>query len=130
MNDITVITPPDMLLNDSYSVCVICIDEILKKHLHEILLTTNRAVNIYVYENSNNDNIAWLLNVIKYSDFVLLNLDNCDLLTNCFASHIIAQSNCFYLTKDNSTPYNLISKNRIYDLAILENILNNRGNNE
>lgn len=130
MNDITVITPPDMLLNDSFSVCVICADELLKNTLHEIFLSSFRALNIYIYENCSEDNLSWLLRVIKLSDFVLLNLDNCDPITKVFASHIIAQANCFYLTNDNLTPYNLISKNRIYDLAILENILNNRGNNE
>jgi hypothetical protein len=36
---------------------------------------------------------------------------------------MLAQPNAHYVTKDNTTPYNLISKNRIFDLnQIIENI--------
>jgi len=130
MNEISVITPPDLLLNDSFSICVICADTEQKQAIHDILLNIDCPVNVYVYDTATTESLTWLINVIKISDFVLFNLDACDFNTKQFASHIIAQANCFYLTTDNQTPYNLISRNRIYDLAILVNILNNRGKNE
>jgi hypothetical protein len=51
-------------------------------------------------------------------------------MVKVFSSHVIAQGNTFYLTNDNATPYNLISKNRIYDFVWLENLLIDRGKNE
>jgi hypothetical protein len=57
-----------------------------------------------------------------------MDVDNCDTATRAFTSHIIAQPCTFYLTNDGLTPYNIISKNRVFDVSWLENIL--RGNNE
>jgi hypothetical protein len=76
--------------------------------------------------------LKWLLTQSKKVDYTILDIDNCDLTTRTFVSHLVAQSNTFYLTKDNVTPYNIISKNKFYDLSWLENILinNDRGHNE
>ncbi|MDV7389753.1 hypothetical protein RZS08_00305, partial [Arthrospira platensis SPKY1] len=101
------------------------------ENLNKILLSTDEPINVILYETplDNVPQIDWLLNAVKLSDLVLLDLDNCDILVKNFASHIIAQNKTFYLTNDGTTPYNLISKNRIYDFAWLEQTLN-RGKNE
>lgn len=74
-------------------------------------------------------NISWLLTASKTADCIILDLDNLDTLTANFASLLIAKPTTFYLTNNNIVPYNLISKNRIYDLAWL-NLIINRGKNE
>lgn len=130
MNDIVIITPPDVLNNDVFSLCIVHPSDPLKTKLHEILTETTIPVNVFLYELDVDPDMEWLLNVVKKSDLTIIDIDNCDLLTRHFASHIIAQPRTFYLTNDNFTPYNIISKNRIYDLSWLENILIDRGNNE
>lgn len=131
MNDITVITPPDFLHNDALNLLVICPSAVVKDSVHNILLNTDVALNLLVYETpiDNIHNLEWLLTSVKIANIVIIDVDNCDPLTHRFATHIIAQPKTFYLTKDNVTPYNLISKGRVYDFAWLEALLN-RGNNE
>jgi hypothetical protein len=129
MNNIVIITPPDILNNDAFSICLIHPRKELKETLHDILTRVEINVNVFLYELLADYDIEWLLNVVKSSDVVLIDVDNCDVLTKVFSSHIIAQPKTFYLTNDNYTPYNVISKNRVYDLSWLENILN-RGTNE
>lgn len=129
MNDVTIITPPDVLLNDVYSILLIHPSVHLKEHIQTILSQVDYPVNIYLYDDSEED-ISWLLKVAKMCDITLIDIDNCDIVTRHFATHIVAQPKTFYLTNDQITPYNLISKNRIYDLSWLETVFINRGNNE
>lgn len=129
MNDVTIITPPDVLLNDAYSILLIHPGLHLKEHIQTILSQVDFPVNVYLYDDSEED-LSWLLRTVKISDISIIDVDNCDIVTRHFATHIIAQPRTFYLTNDQVTPYNLISKNRIYDLSWLEQILINRGKNE
>ena len=131
MNDIALITPPDFLYNDSYSILLICPSTLSKDIMNGILLSTAIPLNVMVYETPSDgtEEIEWLLNAVKIADCVFLDLDNCDPVVRQFASHFIAQTKTFYLTNDNTTPYNLISKSRVYDFAWLESLIN-RGKNE
>jgi hypothetical protein len=131
MNDIALITPPDFLYNDSYSILLICPSTLSKDIMNSILLSTAIPLNVMVYETPSDgtEEIEWLLNAVKIADCVFLDLDNCDPVVRQFASHFIAQTKTFYLTNDNTTPYNLISKSRVYDFAWLESLIN-RGKNE
>lgn len=131
MNDIALITPPDFLYNDSYAILLICPSTLSKDIMNGILLSTAIPLNVMVYETPSDgtEEIEWLLNAAKIADCVFLDLDNCDPVVRQFASHFIAQTKTFYLTNDNTTPYNLISKSRVYDFAWLESLIN-RGKNE
>jgi hypothetical protein len=130
MNEIALITPPDFLYNDSYNILLICPSGSSKEMLNNILLQTKIPLNVMVYETPEDGihSIEWLLNAVKLSDCVFLDLDNCDAIVRQFSSHIIAQNKTFYLTSDVTTPYNLLSKSRVYDFAWLETLLN-RGTN-
>ena len=127
MNDISLITPPDILNNDAYSILIVCPSADKKQIINDILSTSNMYLNLYLYESSF-DNISWLVGLIKQVDVAFIDVDNCDSSVRTFLSHFIAQPNTFYLTNDNVTPYNLISKNRVYDFLLLEKII--RGTNE
>lgn len=128
INDITLVTPPDFLYNDAFNLLVICPGELVKSSLNDILKNSNTAINLMLYA-ADEPNIGWLLTASKTADCIVLDLDNLDTLTANFASLLIAKPTTFYLTNNNIVPYNLISKNRIYDLAWL-NLIINRGKNE
>jgi hypothetical protein len=130
MNDIALITPPDFLYNDSFSVLLVCPSSNSKDMLNNILLHTEIPLNVMIYETPEDGlhELEWLLNAVKISDCVFVDVDNCDPLVRQFACHIIAQNKTFYLTNDAVTPYNLISRSRVYDFAWLETLLN-RGKN-
>tara|TARA_B110000503_G_C7093880_1_gene390647 strand:+ start:687 stop:1058 length:372 start_codon:yes stop_codon:yes gene_type:complete len=120
MSNVTVITPPDFLLNDVLSILLIEPSTILKQEMNTKLSELPQEVNLYYY---NEENIDWLLKTVKIADIVIIDLDSCSPMTKNFSSYIISQSNTFYLTNDSISPYNLISKNRIYDLSWLNSIL-------
>ena len=132
MNEITVITPPDILYNNSFSILLVFPNDIIKSELHSMLLDVNIGLNIYVYDQTTDkDDIEWLLGTSKLADITIVNIDNCDYDTKTFVSFLLANNKTFYLTNDSITPYNIINKNRIFDLKWLENVvLNIRGNNE
>jgi hypothetical protein len=127
MNDITIITPPDVLLNDTYSILLIHPGHTLKEQIQNILKDSSIPINVFLYEEIE-ESLTWLLQLVKTVDVCILDVDNCAPLTRAFASHIIAQPSTFYLTNDGVTPYNIISKNRVFDLNWLQHIL--RGNDE
>lgn len=127
MNDIVLITPPDVLNNDAYSMLIVCPTAESLNIINTVLSNSQMHLNLYWYE-SKFDNVEWIINLIKKVDIVFVDVDNCDSEVRTFLSHFIAQPNTFYLTRDNTTPYNLISKNRVYDFVWLENFV--RGTNE
>jgi hypothetical protein len=70
---------------------------------------------VFIFDQEEHD-IGWLLSIAQQVDVVILDIDNCDPITRSFASFLLAQPNTHYITNDEITPYNLISKNRIWDL--------------
>lgn len=121
MNDISIITPPDVLFNDVYSVLLVCPSDFTKQQVHDILVASEKPINVYVYETPAESvhELDWVIPLVKIVDLIFVDLDNCDLLVRQFASYMIAQHNTFYLTTEHIVPYNLISKQRVYDFEWL-----------
>ena len=83
-----------------------------------------------MYDEQETD-IAWMLSVAQQVDVVIIDIDNCDTITQKFVTFMLAQPNAHYITKDETTPYNLISKNRIWDLdQIVEQFADNDDDEE
>jgi GTPase Era involved in 16S rRNA processing len=77
-------------------------------------------ITVFIFDDDDDD-IDWLLSVAIQADNVVIDIDNCDDITKQFTSYMIAFSHVFYITEDDTTPYSLISRNRIKDLtAIIE----------
>ena len=87
-----------------------------------ILSSIDIDINVYVYDTDEAD-IAWMLNAANNADFIIIDIDNCDSITKNFVSLLLTNSNTYYMTSDEITPWSLISRNRIYNLDwILEAI--------
>lgn len=123
LGNITLITPPDRLYNSNVSYLLIKPSTKLKLQFQQKLSKMNEDINVYVFDSDEHD-IDWLLSVCQIATFVIIDVDNCDSLTKLFLSLILSQPNSFYYTNDDSIPFNLISRNRIYDLDWIESILN------
>lgn len=115
LGKITVITPPDKLFNLTLGYLLVKPSVHVKQQFQAILSKSIDDINVFIYDQEEND-ISWLLGVAHQADVVIIDVDNCDLLTKQFITFMLAQSNVHYITNDEITPYNLISKNRIYDL--------------
>lgn len=118
MTSINVITPPDVLHNQAPSILVVQPSELLRKQLQSVLEGYKKPINIYLYDPQVEEerSISWLLNIARICNYTILDLDNTTVTERNFASYLISLPHTFYLTNDVTTPYNLISVNRIYDL--------------
>ena len=95
----------------------------VKQQFQTILSLSIDDLNVFIYDSEEND-VDWLLSVANQVDVVIIDIDHCDYVTKQFVTFMLAQSNCHYITNDEVTPYNLISKNRIYSLdEIVERII-------
>jgi hypothetical protein len=115
LGKITVITPPDKLFNLTLSYLLVCPSQHINQQFQTILSKSIDDLNVFIYSPEETD-IGWLLSVAQQVDCVIVDIDNCDPVTKKFVTFILAQPNVHYITSDETTPYNLISKNRIWDL--------------
>jgi hypothetical protein len=88
---------------------------LVKQQFQTILSKSIDDLNIFIYDNDETD-IAWMLGIAQQVDVVIIDVDHCDAVTRQFISFMLAAPNTHYITTDEITPYNLISKNRIYNL--------------
>lgn len=115
LGKITVITPPDKLFNLNLSYLLVKPSVLIKQQFQAILSKSIDDLNIFIYDQDETD-VSWMLGVSQQVDVVIVDIDNCDPVTKPFVTFLLAQPNAYYITNDEITPYNLISKNRIYDL--------------
>lgn len=122
LGKITLITPPDKLFNQTLSYLLVKPSIAVKEQFQAILSRSIDNINVFIFDEQEND-IDWLLSVAGNVDVIVIDVDNCDPITKLFVTFMLAQPNVHYITTDETTPYNLISKNRIYNLdQIVEEI--------
>lgn len=115
LGKINLITPPDSLFNNNPGYLLVKPSTKLKIQFQSILSVIEETINVYIFEEDEYD-IQWLLNAANNVDIIIVDVDNCDELTKNFVSLLLVSQQCFYMTEDDSTPWNLISRNRIYNL--------------
>lgn len=118
LGKITVVTPPDKLFNLTTSYLLIKPNIQIKQQLQTILSKNFEDTTVFVFDQDDTD-IGWMLGVADQADTVIIDIDNCDYITRQFVSYLIAHPHVYYITNDELTPYNLISRNRIYDLEAI-----------
>lgn len=115
LGKINLITPPDKLFNLNLSYLLVKPSLTVKQQFQTILSRSLDDLNVFMYDEQETD-IAWMLSVAQQADVIIIDIDNCDQITKSFVTLMLAQPNAHYITKDETTPYNLISKNRIWNL--------------
>ena len=129
LGKITVITPPDKLFNLNLSYLLVKPSTLVKQQFQTILSKSIDDLNVFIYDNTEDD-IGWMLSVAQQVDVVIIDIDSCDPVTKQFVTFLLAQPNAHYITLDETTPYNLISKNRIWDLDFIIEQLTNPDDDE
>ena len=129
LGKITLITPPDKLFNMNLSYLLVKPSNVVKQQFQTILSKSIDDLNVFIYDNEETD-IGWMLSVSQQVDVVIIDIDNCDPITKQFVTFLLAQPNAHYITCDETTPYNLISKNRIWDLDFIVEQLTNPEDDE
>lgn len=123
LGKINLITPPDKLYNSNLSYLLVQPSAKLKIQFQQNLKSIKEDVNVYIFD-SNDSDIDWLLSVSQNVDFVIIDIDNCDYQVKLFLSLILTQPNSYYYTNDESIPWQLISRNRVYNLDWVIEVLN------
>ena len=126
---INLITPPDKLFNLNPGYLLIKPSTKVKMQFQQILSQVDEDLNVYIYDTDEN-NTEWMLSVSQQADFIIIDIDNCDSVTKSFVSFLLAQPNSHYLTSDDITPWHLISRNRIYNLDWITEVLNKEEDDE
>ena len=122
LGKITLITPPDKLFNMNLSYLLIKPSTQVKEQFQIILSQILDDVNVFVYDEDDHD-VGWLLSIAQQVEVIIIDVDNCDAITSQFITFLLAHPNSYYITNDDTIPYKLISKNRIYNLDwIIEKI--------
>jgi len=115
LGKITLITPPDKIFNMNLSYLLVKPSNYVKEQFQTILSQCIDDLNVFIYDNDDMD-IGWVLSTAQQVDAVIIDIDNCDPITQTFVTFLLAHPNSHYITSDELTPYHLISRNRIYDL--------------
>lgn len=114
---INLITPPDKLHSRDISFLLVYPSDDTKSQFQNLIENFEGTLNVYLYENPDADPaLEWLLDIIKYADYVVLDIDNFQPLHSDVISYLLGSSNVFWLTKGENYVYNTISNNRIYNL--------------
>ena len=130
LGKITLITPPDKLFNMNLSYLLVKPNNYVKEQFQTILSQSVEDLNVFIFDNDDTD-IGWMLSIAQQVDCVIIDIDNCDPITQSFVTLMLTAPNAHYITSDEQTPYNLISRNRIYDLEwIVEKIKEQEGNDD
>jgi len=130
LGKITLITPPDKLFNLTLSYLLVKPSTYIKQQFQTILSQSIDDLNVFIYDEQDTDT-SWMLGVALQVDCIIIDVDTCDAITQKFITFMLAQPNAYYITKDETTPYNLITKNRIYNLDwIIERIKNQNEEDE
>lgn len=118
MSDITLITPPDKVFNQSKSILLIYPSEQSKLEIQSILAKATEHYNIYLY-NQDAD-VDWLLSVHKFCEKTFIDIDNMPSELSKLVPYLISFNDTFWLTKGEQMYYNKISINRVYDFEFLK----------
>ena len=130
LGKINLITPPDKLFNMNLGYLLVKPSLYVKQQFQTILSHIMEEINVFIYDDDEQD-IDWLLSVANQCDVIIIDVDNCDMITHKFITYLLAQPNTHYITNDEITPYGLINKNRIYDLDwIVQQIKDNEDNED
>lgn len=123
-NKLLLITPPDKLFNQNYSVVLIYPSDAVREQAQEILANTQGQINIYLYNLPEEEaDVDWLLTTSKMSNIVILDYDNSPAHVKTLSSYLVSLPHTYWLTNDDWMLYNKLSPNRIYGLDIIEDLI-------
>lgn len=113
-NKIKVVTAPDIVFDQSFNLLIIAPANDLTKSLEDFVVSNLKSINLYFYLGTEDD-IKWLLTIAKISDFIILDLDNCNEKILPFVSYILSLPNAHYRTSKSFVDWSILNKNQFYD---------------
>ena len=114
-NRITLITPPDIFENESYSILFIHLSEDNQSKVSKWLADANLTEHINIYFYDHEIDVNWLFYAMARCEYKYINLDGLNYATTALSGYIIGKKNTCYETSDEnaSAVYHYINQNRI-----------------
>lgn len=128
MTKVNLITPFDILHDDSYQMLVLYPSSETQKALqYDFLGNVDFNVNLYYYDKPNyqKEEVDWLLNCFNIAKTVIIDVDNVAPHIRDLLGYFISKSKTYWLTNSQDSVYNHISRNKTYTLDFLSNIGDN-----
>lgn len=120
MSDVALITPPDRLYTNEYSILLIHPSAIVKEQFQNMLLETDISVHVYLYElEGEEQEPEWLIDVFQQVDLCIMDIDNASFEVRSIAGYFLSRDKTYWLTNSTESLYNKISKNQIFTLDFL-----------
>lgn len=130
MSDIKIITAPDILHTNELSFLLIQPSKIIKDQFQDLISNFESTMHVYLLEKDTNDQVEWLLAAFHKSDIVIIDIDNSSPTIRALAGFFLSKDKTYWLTKSTDSYYNIISKNQIFGLDYLTNILGGKLENK
>lgn len=122
MNNILLITPPDVLYNNTKKIFLFCPDNNFKKDIQNFFTDCDIELTIFLYDEFYAD-INWVMNIFSISDLVIINLDNLPHEIKYLESYFLSFSKTYFTTNVENPFRILINKNRFYKLSEIQHII-------
>jgi len=123
MNDVILVTPPDILYNKTKNLLLVNPNEDIKAAVSDVILQAKNHCNLYLYDHDDSIYIDWLLTVHKFADLAIIDLDNIPNDVRPLQSYFISHPYTYYYSKEENFIFSKISKNRIFDKQNIETII-------
>lgn len=118
-NKITLVTPPDVILNRVQTILLITPSPDIKNSLEHFLSTIKANITIYLYDENQHD-LKWLLSIAVRANAVIVDCDNVQDDLNHFLSYVISMPNTYYRITNPKVDFLLINPNRFHDFPDLK----------
>jgi hypothetical protein len=124
---ITLITPPDIFENETYSILFINLNEDDQTAVSHWLANSTVKENINIYSYSGETDVPWLFHALARCEYKYIDLNSLNTITSTLNGYILGKKNTYYKTNDEnvSAICHYINQNRITNIeAFLQKAFN------
>ena len=97
---ITLISPPDVYINKSFSIILINTTEAEQEAISNWFSKVKLSNEVSIYFYNNEKNVQWLVTAFAISKHRYINIDNTSDESYLLASHFLSSDDCYYTLSD------------------------------
>ena len=115
---ITLITPPDIFENDTYSILFIHLSDADQELVSAWFAKSSIKDNVNIYFYSGETNVSWFFHALARCEYTFVDLNSINSITAALAGYVLGKKNIFYRSDDENTVaiYSHINQNRITNI--------------
>jgi hypothetical protein len=126
---LTLITPPDIFENESYSIMFMHLSDTDQETVSRWLANSDIKENVNIYFYAGENDLPWFFHALARAEYRYIDLDSVNKITTTLSGYILGKNNTFYKTSDENTSAvcHYINQNRITNIeSFLQRSLNDK----